>query len=125
MSQKVVEVCTLFKKQSFCIVSFMTQLKGKGGKRKPVPLPSNYQLPANYSRDVMEGLENRQLTYLQQKHLFSQIAGSIFVHTPKITPEERTHVANLILKQWPFLEGKGKLVSLVYACQLCINFFVF
>ena len=79
----------------------MTTVGGNSGL-DPADLPSNVQLPVDYSRDVMEGLENGQRTYLQQKHLFSQIAGAIFVHTPQLTPDGRTHVANLMLKKWPF-----------------------
>ena len=42
------------------------------------PLPGNYELPVNYPRDVVEGLQKKELSTLQRSKLVTTIAGNPF-----------------------------------------------
>ena len=81
-------------------------------KKKQEPrLPRPFQLPVNFNPTIAEALRNESLSGKSRAKFISVIAESIFRHKSYPTADEYEHVAQQIVKKWPFLSKGGSYVS--------------
>lgn len=81
-------------------------------KKQESRLPRPFQLPANFNPTIADALKNETLSGKPRTKFISVIAESIFRYKSYPTTEEYEHVAQQIVKKWPFLSKSGSYVSL-------------
>jgi len=76
-------------------------------KKVEEPLPIPFDLPKNYSKDVMEELRQNRLSGIARAKFMASICSAIFKYKSLPTPSEYNHVAEQIVEQYPFLKSKS------------------
>lgn len=74
-------------------------------------LPRPFQLPVNFNPTIADALRNETLSGKARTKFVSVIAEAIFRYKSYPTTEEYEHVAQQIVKKWPFLSKSGSYVS--------------
>ena len=81
-------------------------------KRKQEPaLPRPFELPINFSLDIMAGLQEEHLVGNPRRKFITAVANAIFHFKNYPTDEEYHHVAQQVIKKWKFLDTGGGCVS--------------
>ena len=81
-------------------------------KRKQEPaLPHPFELPINFSPDIMAGLQEEHLVGNPRRKFITAIANSIFRFKSYPTDVEYNHVGQQVNKKWKFLDTGGGYVS--------------
>ena len=81
-------------------------------KRKQEPaLPRPFELPVNFSPEIMAGLQEEHLVGNPRRKFITAIANAIFRFKSYPTDEEYHHVAQQVIKKWKFLDTGGGCVS--------------
>ena len=80
-------------------------------KKQESRLPRPFQLPVNFNPTIADALTNKSLCGKPRTKFISVIAEAIFRHKSYPTTEEYEHVAQQIVKKWPFLNKSGSYVS--------------
>jgi hypothetical protein len=81
-------------------------------KRKQEPaLPRPFELPVNFSPDIMAGLQEEHLVGNPRRKFITAIANAIFHFKNYPTDDEYRHVAQQVAKKWKFLNTGGGCVS--------------
>ena len=75
-------------------------------KKQESRLPRPFQLPANFNLTIADALKNKTLSGKPRTKFISVIAESIFHYKSYCG-----HVAQQIIKKWPFLSKSGSCVS--------------
>ena len=71
------------------------------------PLPIPFELPHNYPQDVMDELKENRLSGRARAKFIASICSAIFKYKSLPTTSEYNHVAEQIIKQYPFLKTKS------------------
>ena len=74
-------------------------------KEKPLPIP--FKLPINYPKDVMEELSHNRLSGKARTKFIASVCSAIFTYKSLPTTPEYNHVAEQIVKKYPFLKAKS------------------
>ena len=77
--------------------------QSKRKKEDPLPLP--FELPANFTPNVTDGLQQKMLFGKTHAKFITTVAQTIYRFKSYPTEEEYEHVVQQILKQWPFLDN--------------------
>ena len=80
-------------------------------KKQESRLPRPFQLPVNFNPTIASALENETLSGKSRTKFVSVIAESIYGYKSYPTNDEYDHVAEQIVKKWPFLCKSGSYVS--------------
>ena len=81
-------------------------------KKKQEPrLPQPFQLPGNFNPTIAEALKSEMLSGKCRGKFLQVIADSIFRYKSYPTDDEYKHVAQQMVKKWPFLSNGGNHVS--------------
>ena len=75
------------------------------------PLPRPFDVPQNFPQTISTGLISHKLTGKPRAKFITIIAQSIYRHKSYPTDEEYIHVAQELVKKWPFLDGGKGIVS--------------
>lgn len=93
--------------------SVVAHLKGPlvSKRKQEPPLPRPFDLPANFSPQVMAGLESENLVGNARTKFITAIANAIFRYKNYPTDEEYRHVAQQVVRKWKFLDTGAGCVS--------------
>lgn len=91
------------------VVTVWTRVASKRKQEPALPIPLD--LPHNFQPKIQEGLDQKNLTGRARAKFITSIAEAMYWFKSYPTKEEYDHVANQMVKKWPFLETRTGHVS--------------
>ena len=71
------------------------------------PLPTPFELPHNYPKEVMDDLKLNRLSGGARAKFIASVCSAIFQYKSLPTKDEYNHVGEEIIKKYPFLKSKS------------------
>ena len=71
------------------------------------PLPTPFELPRNYPKEVMDDLKLNRLSGGVRAKFIASVCSAIFQYKSLPTTDEYNHVGEQIIKKYPFLKSKS------------------
>ena len=71
------------------------------------PLPTPFELPRNYPKEVMDDLKLNRLSVGARAKFIASICSAFFQYKSLPTKDEYDHIGEEIVKKYPFLKSKS------------------
>ena len=79
-------------------------------------LDSQFQIPTEYSTEIMAGLKKGELNVYERLNMMREVAIKVAECNPHPTMDELKMVSSQVFQAWPFLAKYGMGVSEFYVC---------